>query len=32
MVECQKCGSPVVDGYCCTFCKDPEPDQEEEEE
>ena len=22
---CKKCGNPVIQGYCCTFCKDANP-------
>ena len=23
---CAKCGHPVVNGYCCTFCGEVDPD------
>ena len=29
--ECQKCGSPVNNGYCCPFCGDCNPSEKEEE-
>ena len=29
MYPCKKCGYPVVDGYCCTFCGDNNPFKEE---
>jgi len=32
ITECRKCGSPTIDGYCCTFCGDTNPDQTQEEE
>jgi hypothetical protein len=22
---CKKCGAPVLDGYCCTYCGDEDP-------
>jgi hypothetical protein len=28
MYPCKKCGSPVVKGYCCTFCGDTNPSKE----
>lgn len=28
---CKKCGSPVADGYCCTYCGDNDPSTEEKE-
>ena len=29
---CAKCGHPVVDGYCCGFCGDINPDETVEQE
>lgn len=29
--ECQKCGSPVNEGYCCSFCGDCNPSEREED-
>ena len=28
---CQKCGWPVVTGYCCTTCGDTSPSEKEKE-
>jgi hypothetical protein len=27
---CKKCGAPVLDGYCCTYCYSSTPYKEEE--
>ena len=32
VLECKKCGSPTIDGCCCTFCGDSNPDQTVEQE
>jgi hypothetical protein len=29
MYTCQKCGWPVVDGYCCSTCGDTNPREAE---
>jgi len=26
---CKKCGNPVVQGYCCIYCGDSDPESEE---
>ncbi len=28
--ECQKCGWPVVEGYCCSYCGNSNPSSKEE--
>jgi len=28
---CKTCGKPVRDGYCCTWCGDTDPQNEEDE-
>jgi hypothetical protein len=28
---CKKCGHPIISGYCCTFCGDSNPNEEEGE-
>lgn len=25
MYPCKTCGSPVINGYCCTYCNDVNP-------
>lgn len=25
--ECQKCGHPVISGYCCVYCGDNNPSE-----
>lgn len=27
---CAKCGHPVIDGYCCAFCGDSNPQSKED--
>ena len=27
ITECQKCGSPVISGYCCIYCGDDNPSE-----
>lgn len=27
--RCKKCGYPVIDGYCCTYCGDSSPSSNE---
>jgi hypothetical protein len=27
---CKKCNHPVIDGYICTHCKDPNPNESED--
>lgn len=29
---CQKCGWPVVSGYCCKYCGDARPDEKAKDE
>lgn len=29
LYACKKCGNPVISGYCCTYCGDSAPYEDE---
>lgn len=32
LYPCHKCGNPVISGYCCTYCGDSNPSENDEDE
>lgn len=32
VIQCMKCSYPVVDGYCCTYCGDSNPQSTQEQD